>query len=219
MSTESVPKLVERTEDGRLLSTLVWRLGDSASCISTAAIGGGLTEPRWLVNAQVQHGYRRTDLHRHGMQIAKTLELSGAGVVMLTAVDVKGRKTVTVDGVTVTATVGVSDPVWAADLIGELSSVPTSVVGTINVVVQLPTGLPSAAMVNLVATVTEAKCQALADAQVPGTGTPSDAIAVLCPRDTATPDPFGGPRSSLGRPAAVAAYQAIVAGLGPGSRA
>jgi adenosylcobinamide hydrolase len=219
METSALPQLAERTEDGRLLSTLVWQLGDSASCVATAAVGGGMSEPRWLVNAQVQHGYRRIDLARHGEQIAMALTLTGSGVVMFTAVDVRRRETVTVDGVTVTATVGVSDPVWAAAPADASASEPAPVAGTINVVVRLPAGVTPAAMVNLVVTVTEAKCQALADAHVPGTGTPSDAVAIICPRDDPAPDLFGGPRSTLGRPTALAAYQAISAGLRTGRTA
>jgi adenosylcobinamide hydrolase len=221
MSVTAPAALARRTEGECLLSTLVWRFSSPATCVSTAAIGGGLVEPEWLVNAQVPHGYRRTDLAQHGEQIAIALDLSGAGVVMLTAVDVRHRETVTVEDVMVTATVGVSDPVWAADLSAEPTCTVSPVAGTINIVVQLPVGLTPAAMVNLVATVTEAKCQALADAQVPGTGTPSDAVAVVCPRDAGLLNPFGGPRSAMGKPTAIAAYHAVSAGLrsGPGAGA
>jgi adenosylcobinamide amidohydrolase len=215
MPDDVVPQLVERTEDGRLLSALVWQVGDAARCVSTAAVGGGFAEPRWLVNAQVKHGYRRTDLGRHAEQMARVFALTGPGVVMFTAVDVRLRQTVTVDGVTVTATVGVSDPVWAADRADEPAALATPA-GTINVVVHLPAALAPGAMVNIVATVTEAKCQALADATVAGTGTPSDAVAVVCSRDDTAPDVFGGPRSTLGRPTALAAYRAISAGLSTG---
>jgi adenosylcobinamide amidohydrolase len=204
-------ELIDRHEDGQRLSTLVWRFDEPVVCVSTAAVGGGWTQPSWLVNAQVPHGYHRVDIEEHATQIASSLGLSGDGVVMLTAVDVQHRNTATVDGVTVHVTVGVSDPVWAADT--SMASETATVVGTVNVVVQLPVPAVPAALVNVVATVTEAKCQALADARVPGTGTPTDAVTVVCPRDGDAPDLFGGPRSLLGRRAALASYQAITAGL------
>ncbi|HEX4655109.1 MAG TPA: adenosylcobinamide amidohydrolase [Mycobacteriales bacterium] len=219
MSIMAPAALARRTEGECLLSTLVWRFASPVTCVSTAAVGGGLAEPLWLVNAQVPHGYRRTDLAQHGEQIATALDLSGPGVVMLTAVDVRHRETVTVEDVTVTATVGVSDPVWAADLSVDPTCTATPVAGTINLVVQLPVRLTPAAMVNLVATVTEAKCQALADADVPGTGTPSDAVAVVCPPGAGQLSLFGGPRSATGRPAAIATYRAITAALRSGSAA
>jgi adenosylcobinamide amidohydrolase len=213
MAAATPPKLVVREEDHVRLSTLAWSFGEAMACISSAAIGGGLTEPVWLVNAQVPHGYRRVDLRTHADEIASTLELTGPGVLMLTAVDVQRRESVSLDGVTVTATVGVSDPVWAADTDALVESAPT--VGTVNVVVQLPVAHSAAALVNIVATVTEAKCQAFARWPVPGTGTPSDAITVVCPAEGEA-EPFGGTRSRWGQPAARAAYDAITAGLPSG---
>jgi adenosylcobinamide hydrolase len=213
MSAGTPAQLVVREEDGNRLSTLVWPFDEPVACVSSASIGGGLTQPSWVVNAQVVHGYRRTDLADHAREIASALALAGDGVLMLTAVDVHQRETVEIDGVTVTATVGVSEPVWAAD---SRTAVETATaVGTVNVVVQLPVAHTAAALVNLVATVTEAKCQAFARGPVPETGTPSDAITVVCPVE-GDPEPFGGPRSRCGQPAARAAYDAITAGLRSG---
>jgi len=206
----ATPELTRRIEDGQSLSTLVWRFPAPVRCVSTAAIGGGLTEPSWLVNAQVPHGYARTDLTEHAAQIAAQLHLQSDGIVMLTAVDVAHRTVMTVDTVTVVATVGVSDPVWAADVDAVVETAPQA--GTVNIVALVPVALSAAAMINFVATLTEAKCQAFAAALLPGTGTPSDAVAVICPRDGEA-ELFGGPRSRWGRPAAQAAYDAITAGL------
>ena len=213
MSATTPAKLAVRSEGGVQLSALAWRFDEPVRCVSTAAIGGGLTEPAWVINAQVPHGYGRTDLDDHANEIASMVAVAGRGVLMLTAVDVKLRETSTIDGVVVTATVGVSDPVWAADNNPVVETAP--MVGTVNVVIQLPVPHTAAAMVNLVATVTEAKCQAFAAWPVPGTGTPSDAITVICPVEGEA-EPFGGPRSRWGRSAARAAYDAISAGLRSG---
>src|SRR5438874_2480696 len=71
---------------------------------------------------------------------------------------------------------------------------PAALVGTINVVVVVPERLSDAALVNAVATATEAKAQALHDLGHDATGTATDAVCILCP-DEGRPHDFGGPRS------------------------
>jgi adenosylcobinamide amidohydrolase len=82
--------------------------------------------------------------------------------------------------------------------------------GTINLIVVLPVRLSDAALVNAVATATEAKAQALHDLGLDATGTATDAIAVACPAHGA-PEPFGGPRSRWGGCLARAVYAAVLA--------
>jgi adenosylcobinamide amidohydrolase len=65
-------------------------------------------------------------------------------------------------------------------------------------------------LLNALCTATEAKSQALAERQVPGTGTPSDAITVVCPPDEPA-EPFCGPRSEWGARLARAVHAAITA--------
>jgi adenosylcobinamide amidohydrolase len=215
----ATPQLVARVEDGIELSTLVWRLASPMRCVSTAAVGGGFIACSWVVNAQVPKGYHRDDLEVHGSEIAAGLDLSGSGVVMLTAVNVRSHHNASFEGVNVTATVGVSDPTWAADPSTDSTRIRdaatrASTPGTVNVVVSLPEPVLPAGLINLVTTVTEAKCQAFADFSVAGTGTPSDAITVLCPIDSdGAAHPYGGPRSLWGARVACAAYDAIIAGL------
>ncbi len=208
------PELVTRTEDGVELSTLVWRLLTPMRCVSTAAIGGGFVDAAWVINAQVPKGYHRADIGAHGTEIAAALGLTGSGTVMLTAVNVRSHHRARFEGAEVTATVGVSDPTWAADPSAESTRMRDAATapGTVNVVVALPEPVVPAGLVNLVATVTEAKCQAFADFSVAGTGTPSDAVTVLCPVEGVA-HPYGGPRSLWGARVACAAYDAIVAGL------
>jgi adenosylcobinamide amidohydrolase len=66
--------------------------------------------------------------------------------------------------------------------------------------------------VNAVMTVTEAKAQALFEAGVPGTGTASDAVCIVCRPDGAA-EPFAGPRSRVGAPLARAVHTAVRRGV------
>jgi adenosylcobinamide amidohydrolase len=156
----------------------------------------------------VRHDYGRHDLDRHGAELARAGGLSGVGVTMFTAVDVR-RCTHACDGdVRAWATVGVTDPSWAA-----AADEPDRYrrPGTINIVVFVPVAFTDAALLNALCTATEAKCQALAECGVTGTGTPSDAVSVVCaPGDPA--EPFCGPRSVWGARLARAVHAAVRAG-------
>ncbi|WP_240323961.1 adenosylcobinamide amidohydrolase [Streptomyces cavourensis] len=88
--------------------------------------------------------------------------------------------------------------------------------GTVNIVVVLPVALSDAALVNAVATATEAKVQALLDAGLDCSGTPTDAVCVAAPEPG--PDggePFAGPRSPWGARIARAVHAAVLAGARP----
>ncbi|MGB7450336.1 MAG: adenosylcobinamide amidohydrolase [Ornithinimicrobium sp.] len=201
------PELVAPNEHHRGL--LCWRWAQPPVMVSSAPVGGGWTTPSWLVNLGVSLGYRRTDLAAHAAATARSLGLTGEGATLFTAADVSRVRSAERDGVQVDATVGVSAPTWAADASGGYTAYRP---GTINVVVQVPVRLSDAAMVNAVMTVTEAKTQALLEAHVPGTGTASDAVAVIC-RGSGRPETFGGPRSPWGARIALAAHASVAAGL------
>src|SRR5262249_59389288 len=81
------------------------------------------------------------------------------------------------------------------------------IAGTVNIIAVLSVRLSGAALVNAVMTVTEAKSQALWDAGFAGTGTPSDAVAVLC-APSGPAEAFGGPRSRYGSRLASAVHPA-----------
>ncbi|GID26186.1 adenosylcobinamide amidohydrolase [Paractinoplanes brasiliensis] len=84
-------------------------------------------------------------------------------------------------------------------------------VGTVNIVVWVPERLSDGALVNAVATLTEAKTQAIRDLGLEATGTATDAVCVLCPMDGAEAA-YGGPRSTWGARLARAAYAAVLDG-------
>jgi adenosylcobinamide amidohydrolase len=197
----------ERVEDGRTLAALVWRAGPGWRMISTGIVGGGLGERRWVLNAQVPGGYARMDPVAHLAEIAAPLGLSGPGVGLLTAADVRRWTSATDGGVRAVATVGVGTPAWAA----VPWNTPPESPGTINILVAIPAAVDDAALVNLVATATEAKVQALLDAGHAATGTPTDAICVAT-RTEGTPAPFGGPRSHWGARTARAVHRAVHTG-------
>lgn len=187
---------------------LVWRLTTPWLAISSGTLGGGMGECHWVINATVSSQYARVDPDRHLAEIAAELGLSGPGTGFLTAVDVRDVIHRSDSDVHVSVTTGIgAHPTWAA----APAAIPEPI-GTINSICWLPRRLSPAALVNAVATVAEAKAQALFEARVPGTGTPTDATAILCP-PTGAEEPFGGPRSPVGGALARAVHSAILARL------
>ncbi len=191
---------------------LVWRLDPPRVVLSSAPVGGGLGPRSWILNAQVAPGYARTDLAAHARELADHAGLDPeAGVVLFTAADVEDLCSLDDGGVQADVTVGVRLPVWAAAPDEPAGSAPPGT-GTINVVVFLPVCLDDAALVNAVATATEAKTQALLECGVAGTGTATDAVCLVNGSDRSTSVAFGGPRSEWGARLARAVHGAVAAG-------
>lgn len=186
---------------------LLWRAARPWLAISSAVYGGGIGERRWVLNATVPSGYDRDDPEVHLAQLATELGLGGNGVGLLTAVDVRQAVSVVDGGVAATVSTGVGHPIWAASPDAPADR-PVTAAGTINAVCVLPVRLTGGALVNAVATVAEAKAQALAEAGVPGTGTCTDATVLLCP-PSGTAQRYGGPLSDVGAPLARAVHAAI----------
>ncbi|QIK76451.1 adenosylcobinamide amidohydrolase [Nocardioides piscis] len=187
---------------------LVWQFDRPVHALSSASVGGGFSTPAWLLNVGVPHDYSRIDLDEHAAAIATGRDLSGSGIAMFTAVDVTRAEHACFEGASVCATVGVTKPTWAADPEAGHALWP----GTINLVAQLPVALEQPAMVQALLAMTEAKTQALLETQVPGTGTASDAITLVCPvADRA--ERFGGVRSTWGHRLAMATHAAVHQGL------
>lgn len=187
---------------------LLWRCARPWLAISSAAHGGGLGERNWVLNATVDADYDRDDPDVHIAELADACGVAGLGTGVLTALDVRREITVADQGVVATVTTGIGrHPTWAAS-----DEVLSWRPGTINVVAWLPARMSEAALVNAVATIAEAKAQALGENDVPGTGTPTDAIVLLC-STTGPAEPYGGPRSVLGAPLARAVHAAVHAGL------
>ncbi|QGG95266.1 adenosylcobinamide amidohydrolase [Actinomarinicola tropica] len=202
----------EREEGGHRLPVVVLRPDAPRWAVSSATLGGGLGLRHWILNATVHRGYSRDDPEVHLAELALEVGLDGPGVGLMTAVDVRRMVTTVDGGVTVRATVGVEEPSWAAAPSPDWHAEGAVAVGTINVVVDLPVRMSDAALVNAVATATEAKSQAMAEAGWAGTGTPTDAVCILCPTEGAA-QPYGGPRSVWGARIARAVHVAVTEGL------
>lgn len=202
------PILRHRMENGSSLAMLVWPYPQARTVASTASVGGGVGLRHWVINAHVPLDYSRRDQEQHGADLARSAALNGTGVVMFTAAHVERHRHAEDGGVAVDATVGLSHPTWAA---APDDAVIATAPGTINIVATLPVRLAEAALLNALVTVTEAKTQALLEAGIPGTGTASDAVTVVCPTQ-GLPEPFAGPRSVWGARLARAVHEAVLAG-------
>ncbi|UQA90590.1 adenosylcobinamide amidohydrolase [Streptomyces halobius] len=204
-----------RVEDGERLHSLLWRAGDGWRVISSAVLGGGIGERSWVLNAQVSHGYQRTDPDRYLTDLARDAGAPGPGVGLMTAADVRAYGHAYDGGVDAVATAGLGVRGWAASPAeGTAMAVRP---GTINIVVALPVALTDAALVNAVATATEAKVQALVGAGYDCSGTPTDAVCVAArsPRPGDEVHAFAGPRSLWGARVARAVHQAVCAAARP----
>ncbi|WP_406728962.1 adenosylcobinamide amidohydrolase [Streptomyces sp. GD-15H] len=212
------PRRLTRVEDGERLHALLWIPGPDLRMISSAVLGGGIGERAWVLNAQVPHGYRRTDPDRHLTDIAAGAGARGRGVGLMTAADVSAYGHAHDEGAEAVVTSGIDVRGWAAAFDTEEAGAEGTggtdgahTPGTINIVVALPVPLTDAALVNAVATATEAKVQALLDAGHDCSGTPTDAVCVAA----RTPSPgkashaFAGPRSRWGARLARAVHRAV----------
>ncbi|WP_320781787.1 adenosylcobinamide amidohydrolase [Streptomyces sp. CRN 30] len=203
-----------RTEDGVRLHALLWRAGPGWRMVSSAVLGGGIAEREWVLNAQVAHGYRRTDPARHLAGLARAAGAEGPGVGLMTAAEVADPGYACDGGAEAVATAGISVRGWAASpQDGTPGAAPP---GTINIVAAVPVPLTDAALVNAVMTATEAKTQALLDAGHDCSGTPTDAVCVAAraPYPGTEPHAFAGPRSEWGARLARAVHIAVLLALG-----
>ena len=198
------------------MPVLVWRFAVPMRAIASSPLGGGIGVRRWAVNAQVPSNYGRRDPAHHLGKLVVSLGMAGRGVGMLTAADVRAFTTADDGGVHAVATVGLGQPTQAAAPDPAAGATAAGgradgYAGTINLLVVVPERLTDAALVNAVATATEAKVQAIRDLGIPATGTATDAVCIACP-DDGRPHAFGGPRSLWGARLARAVHAAVLAG-------
>ncbi|NBM16152.1 adenosylcobinamide amidohydrolase [Streptomyces sp. GC420] len=200
--------LLTRTEHDGTWPLLLWVPDEARRMASSALLGGGIGERKWVLNAQVTPGYRRMDPAAHLAELATGLGAAGPGVGLMTAAFVADRRAAADGGVRALVTAGIGVRGWAAEPAPGLAGPPHA--GTINIIVDVPVALSDAALVNAVATATEAKVQALRDAGIDASGTPTDAVCVAAARPCpgTPPEPFAGPRSVWGARIARAVHRA-----------
>ena len=185
--------------------------------LSSAVVGGGFTRARAVLNVHVPKQFVCADAAATVAVAAHRLGVPAPWVGLLTAAWTERAElaTATGDGVTalVVATVGLSHA-SAAGLSRPVAASPA----TINTIAVVDADPEPAALVNLVATLTEVKTDVLRTAGVrcrdgsAATGTPTDAIVVAATGRGARCR-YGGPLTEVGWAAATAARRALERGV------
>lgn len=204
-----------RRDAGRHLPVLLWRFPEPLESAVIAPHGGGVGPRRWLVATQATTAEHRRDPDHLLGKLATSLGLAGRGIGILTASDIRLATCAVTDGVGVVAIVGATHPVLAAAASSPSARPPRPPATTaINIVVTTPVRLSKGALLNALATATEAKTHALLDAGFHATGTAADALCVLCPTTGAVVD-HAAPRTSWGTRIARAVHDAVLEGVAP----
>src|SRR5687767_13993348 len=95
-------RLQTHASTDRTRPVLVWRAPRPFITISSGAFGGGMGLRSWIVNAEVPKDYDRTDLAEHAAELKAELDLTGDGVMLLTAASVDAHTIAEEGGVLVT---------------------------------------------------------------------------------------------------------------------
>lgn len=166
--------------------------------MSSAVLNGGNTEASAFFIMQVDKNYYNNDPRSHAAKIRDALDLPADSVGMMTAAEVDRVFNVTDEvygghSVTAVVTAGLSNHVVAGDELLDwdrrhMVSMMRALrfCGTINIAVVSDVPLTSAAKVNLMIPLVEAKTAAMNVRGYRETGTTSDSMAVI--------SPIGGPR-------------------------
>jgi len=170
--------------------------------LSSAVVGGGLTQARFIISRHVDENYNHPDPPQDLRDFAVGCGITEPFVGLITAAYLDGVKTVTLREkslmVSTVITAGLSNPTAAG-----LSSPAVWTPGTINMIILIDAQLTPAAMVNAVITATEAKTDVLLRRSVRTptghrvTGTSTDAIVVAC-TGRGKPLPYAGPATEVG---------------------
>jgi alpha-ribazole phosphatase CobZ len=161
------------------------RLPRRMRALASTILNGGLGETDSVLMLQVSLHYDHADPVEHLRSLLPRLGLPSDTVCFMTAAELDKAfctKGVEHNGSEAVALVsaGISNAIRAGESSRE-GSVPHRQVGTINVMVVTDEPLADCALANAVMTVTEAKAAALQDHNIPGTGTTSDAVVIMCP--------------------------------------
>jgi len=171
--------------------------------LSSAVVGGGLTDTRYILNRHVHKNYDHADPVADLKAFAANLGIEEPFVGLMTAVYLDRAQTLTLSesGVTVAAvvTAGLSNPTSA----GLSPPVVLRGPGTINIILVVEAPLSPAAMVNAVISATEAKTDVLLQHRVLtpendlATGTSTDSVVVACTQQSNQLS-YAGPATTIG---------------------
>lgn len=154
--------------------------------LSSSIIGGGFSNPRYLINHHVEKGFSQKDPQTYLREVATKAGIDGVFVGMMTAADLENHSVVAAarEGFKVTAVVtgGISNAATAGEEAAQRVQA-----GTINTILLIDADLSEAAMAGAIITATEAKTLSLSKLGVksissmgPATGTTTDAVVVAC---------------------------------------
>ncbi|MBN1110135.1 MAG: adenosylcobinamide amidohydrolase [Methanomassiliicoccales archaeon] len=163
------------------------RFPQKVRTLASTILNGGLGSTDSVLMVQVPMHYDHANPVAHLRQLVSELGMPPDTVCFMTAADLHrafSAEEVCHNGTSAIAlvTAGISNSINAGESSRE-GMVPHRQVGTINIVVITDKPLEDCGLANAIMTVTEAKTAALRDHGVPGTGTTSDAVLVVCPRD------------------------------------
>jgi adenosylcobinamide hydrolase len=185
--------------------------------LSSAVVGGGFTRARGIVNVHVPKNFACDDAEHTLAVAARRLGVPAPWVGLLTGAMTERAETATASAdevrALVVATIGLSNPSAAG-----LTPRAEPLAATINTIVVVDADPEPAALVNLVATITEVKTDVLHAAGVrcddgrSATGTSTDAIAVAA-TGRGVRRRYGGPLTDVGWAAASAARRALEQGV------
>jgi adenosylcobinamide hydrolase len=156
--------------------------------LSTTIMNGSYTVADTIIMVQVPISYNGNEPEAELAAIVKELGLNEHTVGFMTAADME--KVITVveqdycDQMALAiVTAGVKNAVYAGELIPDhvMAQLGGGSAHTINIMVVLSRPLHDTGLANAIITATEAKSAGLMDAGVRGTGTTSDAVAIICP--------------------------------------
>ncbi len=153
--------------------------------VLSTGVQGGRRAVDHILSIQVPPDFPHDNPEGYIQQVARSLQLRGAYVALLTAVDMQRAQILSDACATVFVTAGVP-------------SAPS--VGTINIIVMASKALSEGAMAGTIITTTESKTRALLDMGLNIMGTPTDAVVIAYEKnDDSSRIAYAGPSTYFGR--------------------
>ncbi len=180
-------------------NVLVISGADRGFQVLSTGVGGGRKAVDYILGIQVSRDFPHEDPEGYIEGAARSLQLKGDYVALLTAVNLRRLQVLSDACATVFVTAGVA-------------SSPS--LGTINIVVVASKALSEGAMAGSIITATESKTRALFDMGFNFTGTPTDAVVVAYEKsDSSSRIIYAGPATHFGRRVGSLVKQGVTSSL------